>query len=398
MQQYMEIRKLTMEDYEACMALSEYAFQFKLTEEQIEMRREEFAKQNVLGVYADGQVGAKLQIVPFQTYIHGRSFEMGGIAAVATWPEYRRKGWVAKLLQSALEEMNRNKQSISFLHPFSFSFYRKYGWETYVEYKRYKLSTSQLPSKKITPGTVKRGNPELAVLKQVYNAYAARYNGTLDRDDAWWTRSVFLKKGSQRAVYYDEAEVPQGYVFYEVKERKFTIGEMIHLNEEAREGLWTFIANHDSMIEEVTLQAPADDMLAFQLDNPRIQQEVVPYFMARIVSVEQFISQYPFASQESPIQILLEVEDQYAPWNEGVWELNVAMNGTASIWKKAESEHEGQRGQLIRLHIQSLTTMLMGYRRPVEMEQIGRIEGTSAAIQALEKAIPVRGTYLLDFF
>ncbi|MGQ8875732.1 GNAT family N-acetyltransferase [Paenibacillus sp. TSA_86.1] len=394
----MELRKLTAEDYEACMALSEYAFQFTMTEDQLERRREEFSKHNVLGVYADGQVGAKLQIIPFQTYIHGRSFEMGGIAGVATWPEYRRKGWVAGLLQYALEEMNRNKQSISFLHPFSFSFYRKYGWETYVEYKKYKLSTSELPAKKPTPGTIKRGNPELAVLKQVYETYAARYNGSLNRDDAWWENSVYIKKGSKRAVYYDEADVPQGYVLYEVKDSKFTIGEMIHLNEEARQGLWTFIANHDSMINEVTLQAPASDMLAFQLDNPRIQQEVVPYFMARIVSVEQFISQYPFASQDSPVQIWLEVEDAYAPWNEGVWELNVAMNGTASIWKTAESEREDQLDQPIRLNIQSLTAVLMGYRRPAEMAQIGRMEGSATAVQALEKAVPYRETYLLDFF
>ncbi|MEK3825511.1 MULTISPECIES: GNAT family N-acetyltransferase [Paenibacillus] len=394
----MELRKLTIDDYEACMALSEYAFQFKLTEDQLERRRQEFAKHNVLGVYADGQVGAKLQIIPFQTYIHGRSFEMGGIAGVATWPEYRRKGWVAGLLKYALEEMNRNKQSVSFLHPFSFSFYRKYGWETYVEYKKYKLSTAQLPAKQLTPGTIKRGNAELAELKQVYDAYAARYNGTLNRDDAWWENSVYVKKGSQRAVYYDEAGVPQGYVLYEVKESKFTIGEFIHLNEESRRGLWTFIANHDSMIDEVTLQAPASDLLAFQLDNPRIGQEVVPYFMARIVSVEQFISQYPFASQDSPVQIWLDVEDAYAPWNEGVWELNVAMNGTASIWKKAKSDGEGQLNQPIRLSIQSLSAVLMGYRRPAEMAQIGRLEGPVSAIQALEKAVPKRETYLLDFF
>ncbi|PYY30610.1 GNAT family N-acetyltransferase [Paenibacillus illinoisensis] len=394
----MDIRKLTTDDFEACMTLSEYAFQFVLNEEQLEKRREEFASHNVLGVYENGQVGAKLQIIPFQTYIQGRSFAMGGIAGVATWPEYRRKGWVAGLLKFALEEMNRNKQSISFLHPFSFAFYRKYGWETYVEFKNYKLSTDQLPAKKATPGTLRRSNPELSVLKEIYDTYAERYNGTLSRNDSWWENSVYAKKGSQRAVYYDEAGLPQGYVLYEVKERKFTIGEMVHLNEEARQGLWTFIANHDSMIDEVTLKAPANDTLAFQLDNPRIQQEVTPYFMARIVSVEQFISQYPFASQDSPVQIQLEVEDAHAPWNEGVWELNVAMNGTASIWKKGELTKEDQHAQHIRLNIQSLTAVLMGYRRPAEMARIDRIQGSEEDIQALEKAIPVRQTYLMDFF
>lgn len=320
---------------------------------------------------------------------------MGGIAGVATWPEYRRKGWVAGLLKHALEEMNRNKQSISFLHPFSFGFYRKYGWETYVEFKRYKVPTAHLPLKKATPGTIRRGDPGLSILKEVYSAYAERYNGTLVRDDARWENSVLVNGTSQKAVYYDEADAAQGYLLYEVKENKFTIKEIIYLNEEARQGLWTFIANHDSMIQEVTLQAPASDTLAFQLDNPRIQQEIVPYFMARIVSVEQFISQYPFASQDSPVQIVLQVEDTHAPWNEGVWQLNVAMNGTASIWKTSEPITDDQT---IKVDIQSLTAVLMGYRRPTEMARIGRIHGPEAAIKALEQAIPERETYLLDFF
>ncbi|MCP1423284.1 putative acetyltransferase [Paenibacillus xylanexedens] len=391
----MEIQKLTVDDFEPAMALSEYAFQVVMSEEQKEKRRSQFSSQDIWGVYEDGQLGAKLHIIPFQTYIHGRSFEMGGIAGVATWPEYRRKGWVAGLLKHALEEMNRNKQSISFLHPFSFGFYRKYGWETYVEFKRYKVPTAHLPLKKATPGTIRRGDPGLSILKEVYSAYAERYNGTLVRDDARWENSVLVNGTSQKAVYYDEADAAQGYLLYEVKENKFTIKEIIYLNEEARQGLWTFIANHDSMIQEVTLQAPASDTLAFQLDNPRIQQEIVPYFMARIVSVEQFISQYPFASQDSPVQIVLQVEDAHAPWNEGAWQLNVAMNGTASIWKTSEPITDDQ---IIKVDIQSLTAVLMGYRRPTEMARIGRIHGPNTAIKALEQAIPERETYLLDFF
>ncbi|WP_307221311.1 GNAT family N-acetyltransferase [Paenibacillus tundrae] len=395
MQNEMEFRKLTADAFEECMALSEYAFQFVMKEEQREKRQKQFEKHNVWGVYDDGSLGAKLHLIPFQTYIHGRSFDMGGIAGVATWPEYRRKGWVAGLLKHILEEMNRNKQSISFLHPFAFAFYRKYGWETYIEYKKYKVPISHLPAKKQTPGVLRRGNPDLDVLKSVYNAYAERYNGMLVRDDAWWKDSVLTEGTSQKAVYYDEAGQAQGYILYEVKERKFAIDEIIHLNEEARQALWTFIANHDSMIEEVTLQAPASDTLAYQLDNPRIQQEIIPYFMARIVSVEQFISQYPFASQDSPVQIALQVKDAHAPWNEGVWQLNVAMNGTASIWKASEPASEDQT---VQMDIQSLTAVLMGYRRPAEMAEIGRINGPAEAITALENAIPVRETYLLDFF
>lgn len=392
----MDIRKLTTDDYEDSIALSQYAFQYVLTEEKKEKRRSQFNAQDTWGVYEGGQLGAKLHILPFETYIHEKAFAMGGIAGVATWPEYRRKGWVASLLHHALKEMNRNKQSISFLHPFSFGFYRKYGWEAYIEYKKYRVPVTHLPAKKETPGTIRRGEPELELLDTIYQAYASRFNGTLVRDRNWWEYSVLTEGTSQKAVYYDAAKQPQGYVLYEVKDRKFTIDEMVCLNEEAKQGLWTFIANHDSMIEEVTLQAPASDDLAFRLDNPRIQQEIVPYFMARIVSVEQFVSQYPFADLDSPIRLMLQVQDEHAPWNEGVWELNIALNGTASIWKSsAETNADGQD---VKVSIQTLTTMLLGYKRPSELLAMGRIEGNTESVAALDRAIPNRETYLLDFF
>ena len=60
---------------------------------------------------------------------------MGGIAGVATWPENRRQGHVSTLLKHALQEMKSKGQTLSFLHPFSIPFYRKFGWELYAEYK-----------------------------------------------------------------------------------------------------------------------------------------------------------------------------------------------------------------------------------------------------------------------
>ncbi|WP_254438357.1 sterol carrier protein domain-containing protein [Paenibacillus sp. DCT19] len=78
-----------------------------------------------------------------------------------------------------------------------------------------------------------------------------------------------------------------------------------------------------------------------------------------------------------------------------MWQLNVAMNGTASIWKASEPVSEDRT---IQIDIQSLTAVLMGYRRPDEMAKIGRIHGSAEAVNALENAIPLRETYLLDFF
>ncbi len=52
---------------------------------------------------------------------------MGGVAGVATYPEYRRSGYVKELLQHSLQTMKKDGYTVSMLHPFAVSFYRKYG-------------------------------------------------------------------------------------------------------------------------------------------------------------------------------------------------------------------------------------------------------------------------------
>ncbi|MBS4213970.1 GNAT family N-acetyltransferase [Neobacillus rhizophilus] len=72
---------------------------------------------------------AKLHIIPLSIYIKDAEWNMGGIAGAATYPEYRRTGYVKSFILESLKQMRDNVQIVSLLHPFDIGFYRKYGWE-----------------------------------------------------------------------------------------------------------------------------------------------------------------------------------------------------------------------------------------------------------------------------
>src|SRR5690606_15955992 len=110
-----------------------------------------------------------------------------------------------------------------------------------------------------------------------------------------------------------------GYLIYEVKNRELTVREFIYLEEGARIALWSFLAQHDSMIEKVLLTAPVDDILPYLLTDPRIKHEVVPFAMARIVDVVQFVKKFPFAAGEEMDTMRLRIIDEHAPWNDGIF-------------------------------------------------------------------------------
>ncbi|ANF95562.1 GNAT family N-acetyltransferase [Paenibacillus bovis] len=397
----MEIRQLTAEEFGQRMELSMYAFQYRKSTEELEEIKPRFKPDTVWGVFEEGELSAQLTLLPMETYIQGQRYAMGGIASVATWPEKRRQGFVDQLLRHALQLMNESGQSVSFLHPFYFPFYRKYGWELYIDYKTYIIPTALLPAKVQSEGQVKRGIKDIKLLNTVYDAYAAQYNGTLIRTEEWWTYSVLDSEVTQTAIYYDAAGQARGYLLYEVKARKMEIDELVYLDESSRQALWTYIANHDSMINEVTLKAPVDDSLPYLLRDPRIQQQITPYFMARIVNVKQFLEQYPFTPGAVQV-VTITVNDSVAGWNEGIWELLINESGQAQVSQRSELpegvQQDIQQYSSIQTDIQTLTAMLMGYQRPSELYRWERLTGKEEAVAILESRITRTTPYLMDFF
>ncbi|HEY4390230.1 MAG TPA: GNAT family N-acetyltransferase [Paenibacillus sp.] len=390
----MQIRQLVSEEFDNSMEMGEYSFQYKLSPTERTERRTRFKPDQVWGAFENGQLLAKLVLLPLQIYIHGKPFDMGGLAGVATWPENRRSGLVRGLLTQALNVMKDRGQTISCLNPFSFAYYRKFGWELMTEHRKYTIPVNQFPARKSFEGRVRRDLRDVALLDQIYRPFAQKYNGTLLRDRDWWERSVLDEDGHD-VVYFSEEGIPQGYALYNVTKRELTIEEFVYHNEMAREALWTYFANHDSMVNQAVIQfVPMDDFLPFLLDNPRFNQEIIPYFMARIVDATPFIREYPFQVLEAETTLKLQINDTTAPWNDGFWQLHVSSGGRGQLSKISEASSEAE----LTCDIQTLTTMLMGYRRPQELFRYGRLVGEESSVAALERVIPHGTTYLMDSF
>ncbi|QHW32798.1 GNAT family N-acetyltransferase [Paenibacillus rhizovicinus] len=393
-----EIRVLQHDDLGDSIELSAFAFQFELSADDKANRIAQADPGQTWGFFAEGKLAAKLQIIPFHTWVNGRRFAMGGIAGVATWPEYRRGGKVAQLLGHALKVMRDRGQTLSFLAPFKFEFYRKYGWETYVDYVQYEIPSDGLPKFKAAEGSsVVRVARDGELLNPIYESYAKQFNGMLERDAGRWSKAFFGKKGTA-AIYLNPQGEARGYVFYQVRNSVATIHELVFLDEEARRGLWKFIADHDSMITKAEVKAPVDDQLPFLMQEPRFKQERTPYFMARIVDAEAFLTQYVYAARSGAEPLYLRISDPHADWNEGVYRMAFANGGTtAEVTKLAEGEAP-EESEVLSCTIQTLTAMFMGYQRPGFMARIERLQGSQDSIDRLEAALPQRATYLADFF
>lgn len=391
----MEVKFLIEEEYIEALKLSMYAFQYNIPEEKIQARKDSLKDQKILGIWKDNNLAAKLHIIPFAVYMNGDEWKMGGIADVATYPEYRRSGFIKMLIIESLKQMQKDRQIVSLLHPFNISFYRKFGWEILSENKKVTIEKSNLNFLNQQTGTIKRfsRNTHNEDIDSVYQEYCKTFVGMLVRNSKWWKEHVY-NDDLQTAVYYNKSNVAMGYMLYKVKERKMDIQEMATLNHESRIGLWNFICQHDSMVDDVSLNLSVHDYLPYFLRNPQVKIEEFPYFMARVVDAEECLKRYPFVKENG--KVFLHLEDTYAPWNNGSYLIG---NGEVKAFKeKVGSRWAHPPKKKIELTINALSAILFGYKRPFELYEMDYITGSKEEIDQLERMIPQTKACFYDFF
>jgi predicted acetyltransferase len=172
------------------------------------------------------------------------------------------------------------------------------------------------------------------------------------------------------------------------------VQEFTALNIEAKIGLWNFICQHDSMVETVSILTSNHELLPFILQQPKVKIEITPYFMARIVDVEQCLQKYQFNDVRD--KVFIHLEDEYAPWNNGSY---LIANGEVKVYREKPGSNcvqPPQRG--VRMDINSLSALLFGYKRPAELFELGYLKGPESEIAVLESLLPRYKPYFYDFF
>ncbi|HGH7177678.1 TPA: GNAT family N-acetyltransferase [Bacillus wiedmannii] len=385
----MNVIQLKEDRFREALRLSEYAFQYKVDGERLQQQLTKMKESHeIYGIMEGEDVAAKLHLIPFYIYIGKEKFKMGGVAGVATYPEYRRSGYVKELLQHSLQTMKKDGYTVSMLHPFAVAFYRKYGWELCADLLVCHMTKSDLVMKKQVNGTVKRFNKENhpEEVEKIYETFAARFSGMLVRDEKWWLQAVY--HDLTLAIYYDENKKAAGYMLYKIENYKMTVEEFIPLHNEARNGLWNFICQHDSMIKELEMTVSENEPLLYTLQEPRVKAEIKPYFMGRIVDVEQFLKQYELNWNNVQQEVILHITDSFAPWN----------NVTVRLANHEITIIEEIKDKGIRLDINALSTIMFGYKRPLQLNELGLISGSEEEIRAFENIVPVRKAFIYDFF
>lgn len=317
-----------------------------------------------------------LALYPMGQWFGGRSIPMSGLAAVGIAPEHRGTGVAAELITQTLKELYANGVPLSALYASTQRLYRKVGYEQAGNYCRFSLPTSSilagdrsLPVQPVDP-------THHEVFHDLYRQRAIGTSGNLDRHKAIWERLVHPPNADPIYAYSVGRERQlEGYVIFSQQPGatgyyNLRIWDLVALTPAAGHRLWTFLADHRSLANEVLWQGPMVEPLLALLTEQTYRITHLERWLLRIVDVPKALALrgYPVGVEA---ELHLAVQDDLLPENNGHFVLAVS-EGQGQVIK-------GGRGEL-KLNVRSLSPLYTGLLTPHQLRVMGYLEATAGAL------------------
>ncbi|MFY8331635.1 GNAT family N-acetyltransferase [Vagococcus carniphilus] len=325
------IKKVTDRKYlEQIHELGSYAFNSNHTKEQrdIYLKKNESIDNYVDEV--DGQVTSQIVSYPYQVTINGQVMGMSGIGDVATYPEARGTGSIRLLFEAIFNDLHEKGTELSYLAPFSQTFYRKFGYENIFDYDEIRIPKETIVQiKPEKTGSIKRVSWEnkeaQETIKELYRKTLGTHNGSLVREDYWWDFVLTFNQGRRLAIAYDDQKQACGYIVYGlIGASEFMIYEMSYTNLFGLKKLMTFVSSHSGSFDEfVSTNLPDPKIIELFTETQNIVRKTHSSMMARIVNFKEFIEKFNFKSSPTKEIVYLEVIDSTCSWNNGIFKLSI---------------------------------------------------------------------------
>jgi predicted acetyltransferase len=307
---------------------------------------------------------------------------VGGVAAVATDPAYRRRGYAGELMRVILRAMRERGMHLSMLNPFAHAFYRAYGWELAGEAIAYTLKPTDLPTSSEQKRVRAYEEGDLPRVMVLLEEVASGYPCCVRRGEGRW-REVLARNDWGAAVYEREGYL-EGYILYRMSDwmedrephRTLTVQDLVWGTTEAREALISFLAAQDPLVFEIKHHTPRGEPLHPYLRSSYVKAEIESEFMLRLVDAEGALG---LLDGEIDGPLVLEVSDDVIEENAGEYTV-----GEGEVVRGAEAEAR------VSLDVRRLAQLYAGYLSARQLARHGLVEpGSPQALELLEALFPV---------
>jgi len=196
------------------------------------------------GAYDEtGRQLSQMQVIPAKILINNQPTSAGLICGVTTLPEARNGRLVRKIFEKVMPIMKEEGMVYSMLYPFSFEFYRKFGYEQGYMRPKATFPVSELARYPYPNGMKahEKGDP-CDDFNKVYEAFTRDKNLAIVRGSKEWEEILKrdpYKKREFAYIHYNAKGEPDGYILYksEKKDLNYSLLNILELAWTGKPGL-----------------------------------------------------------------------------------------------------------------------------------------------------------------
>lgn len=316
-----------------------------------------------------------------------------GVTMVGVSPTHRRQGVLTSLMRRQLDDVRAGGEPVAVLTASDPAIYGRFGYGTAVHSMALDIDTTRVRLS-VPPGTdgvrlrLVDARKALADCERVYAELVTRRPGMPARQPGWELQALLDPEAARggasplKCVVAERAADGEvvGYARYRVKadwdltgsDGSVELADLDALDPAAYAALWRYLFGIDLTWRVRASKRPVDDaVLHLVTDVRRSRARLRDAMHLRLVDLPRALTARTYGA---PLDVVLEVEDAFCPWNAGRWRLSAGADGAATCTRTEDPAD-------LELSVRELGAAYLG----------GVTLGSLAAAGLVREAAPERG-------
>lgn len=329
-----EIRHPAEEELRAAMEAAQNAFGETVDDEQWGRESQSLPVARTLAAFDGDRPVALAGAYQFDLTIPGGQLPCAGVTWVGVLPSHRRRGILRDLMRRQLDDARGWGESIAALWASESLIYGRFGYGLAVpavlmkaDRSRFALRDDGGPEGSVRLVTADEAYERFPL---VYEQVRARRAGMLTRSEHWWKQHSLADPESWRRgsshKFYAALELGgsiEGYALYRIKSEwedgiprgEVRVVEAFATSVRAERELWRFIFGIDLTIRVDSHYVDPANSLFLNVRDPRgLGLRLTDGVWLRFVDLDAALRARSYGSAEP---LVLEVTDEFCPWNAG---------------------------------------------------------------------------------
>ena len=386
----LEMRTVTPDEFVEWCRVEARAYGNRLNADP-EILRPHFDLDRSIAVFDQGNIVGGAHSHRVEMSIPGATAVIAGVANIAVQPTHRRQGVMTGMMHHQIKDIHERGEPLAALFSSESIIYGRFGYgvgslrEQWMIERQYNGYARPFES----PGRIYFVDP-VDITKEfpeVFRRSTKDRPGVFQRAAHQWERDSQApehKQGGPGGLFYaayEDGGRVDGYVTYRTSGTTLVVNELMAATKEANTALWRFCFDTDLISCTEALRRPVDDPLPWMLADPRrLQRSTRDGLWVRIIDVSASLKLRRYMQSD---RLVLEVQDELCPWNEGRFELEGSSE--AATCRASSSSPD------LVLSVSNLASTYMGAVSFSTLSQAGLVdERTPGALLRADRMFAVR--------